>query len=35
MLLIFYCTTVATWRTWHWELESGGAMARWQRKGKK
>jgi len=23
------------WRTWHWELESGGAMARWQRKGKK
>ena len=22
------------WRTWHWELESGGAMARWQRKGK-
>jgi len=23
------------WRTWHWELESGGAMARWQRKAKK
>lgn len=23
------------WRTWHWELESGGAMARWQRNGKK
>jgi ribulose-5-phosphate 4-epimerase/fuculose-1-phosphate aldolase len=23
------------WRTWHWELESGGAMAHWQRKGKK
>ena len=23
------------WRTWHWELESGGAMVRWQRKGKK
>jgi len=23
------------WRTWHWELESGGATARWQRKGKK
>ena len=23
------------WRTWHWELENGGAMARWQRKGKK
>ncbi len=20
------------WRTWHWELESGGAMARWERK---
>ena len=23
------------WRTWHWELESGGAMARWQRKSRK
>ena len=23
------------WRTWHWELESGGAMARWERKGRK
>ena len=23
------------WRTWHWELESGGAMARWKRKGKR
>jgi hypothetical protein len=23
------------WRTWHWELENGGAMARWQRKVKK
>jgi ribulose-5-phosphate 4-epimerase/fuculose-1-phosphate aldolase len=22
------------WRTWHWELESGGAMARWERKRK-
>ena len=20
------------WRTWHWELENGGAMARWERK---
>lgn len=20
------------WRTWHWELESGGVMARWERK---
>jgi ribulose-5-phosphate 4-epimerase/fuculose-1-phosphate aldolase len=20
------------WRTWHWELENGGIMARWQRK---
>ena len=20
------------WRTWHWELETGGVMARWQRK---
>ncbi len=23
------------WRTWHWELESGGAMARWERKIRK
>ena len=23
------------WRTWHWELESGGAMARWGRKVRK
>jgi ribulose-5-phosphate 4-epimerase/fuculose-1-phosphate aldolase len=23
------------WRTWHWELESGGAMARWARKARK
>ena len=23
------------WRTWHWELESGGAMAPWERKGRK
>ena len=23
------------WRTWHWELENGGAMGRWERKGKK
>jgi ribulose-5-phosphate 4-epimerase/fuculose-1-phosphate aldolase len=23
------------WRTWHWELESGGAMARWTRKRSK
>ena len=23
------------WRTWHWELESGGAMARWERKNKR
>jgi L-fuculose-phosphate aldolase len=22
------------WRTWHWELENGGAMARWERKRK-
>jgi L-fuculose-phosphate aldolase len=23
------------WRTWHWELESGGALARWERRRKK
>jgi len=23
------------WRTWHWELENGGAMARWERKRKR
>ena len=23
------------WRTWHWELESGGAMARWARRVRK
>ena len=23
------------WRTWHWELESGGALARWEPKSKK
>jgi len=23
------------WRTWHWDLENGGAMARWERKMRK
>ncbi len=23
------------WRTWHWEVENGGALARWARKGRK